>query len=366
MKIHMKNLAELELKVQGKFTEADIEPWSTLLKDIQESFELSAHFDARSLHDAGSLLQVYSDKKARLIAGGTDIIRLLKQKYLPVLPDILVNIKAVPDLHYIREEDKILKIGALTRLSDVETSELIKTKHSILAETAGLVASPQIRNMATIAGSICQDLSCWYYRAAGNYYNCRRKGGDSCPAIEGDNRWMFSIFGAPEDCGCYATCQSDMAVTLAALGASVKTNSRMIPIEQFYTPHFPGNALSQNEVIEEIQIPVLPPDTRSKYSKFSIRNSIDRPLVSVACLSSSSKFRVVVGGVSIVPYVVNRVQDLLCGRDVNEALAEKAAAIAVENADPMSLNAWKIQVMKAFVKRTILAVVWGRAGRPVP
>lgn len=357
----MKNLAELELKVQGKFPEVNVEPWSTLLKGIQDDLELSAHFDARSLHEAGNLLQAYSDKKARLIAAGTDIMRLMKQRYLPVLPDVLVNIKTVPNLNYVKEENEILKIGALTSLSDIEASDLVKTKCSILAETSGIVASPQIRNMATVAGSICQDLSCWYYRAARNYYNCRRKGGDSCPAREGDNRWMFSIFGAQEDCGCYATCQSDMAVTLTALGASIKTTRRIIPIEQFYTPHFPGNVLSQDEVIEEVQIPVLPPDTRAKYSKFSIRNSIDHPLVSVACLSNDSKFRVVIGGVSIAPYVVSRVQGLLCRKAVNEALAEKAAAIAAENANPMSLNVWKVQVMKALVKRTILAVAWGRA-----
>jgi len=345
-----------ELKVKGEFYEAGIEPWETLLEGIGDALELAGHFDARTLDEASHLLQVYEHKRAKVIGGGTDILRLMRQKYILELPDVLVNIKAIPDLAYIKEENGVLKIGALTRLSDIETSELIKTKYSILAETAGVVGSPQVRNMATIAGSICQDVGCWYYRAGKDYFHCLRKGGKDCPAKVGDNRWMFSILGTPEECECYAACQSDMAITLSALSASVKTTQRIMPIERFFTPTFPGNVLNSDEIVMEIQVPALAPGTRSRYSKFSIRKSLDHPLVSVACIASDKEAKVVVGGVFITPYVVGKVADVLSGKEISKDLAEKAGEVAVENATPMSMNAWKVEVMRALVKRTILAL----------
>lgn len=348
----MKQLAKL--KVKGKFHEAGTETWETLLEGIRDALELAGHFDARTFDEASHLLRVH--KRAKVIGGGTDILRMMRQKYILELPDVLVNIKTIPHLAYIKEETGVLKIGALTCLSDIETSELIKRECSILAETASVVGSPQIRNMATIAGSICQDLGCWYYRAGKDYYHCLRKGGSNCPAIGGDNRWMFSIFGIPEECGCYATCQSDMAITLSALGASVKTTQRTIPIERFFTPNFPGNVLRPDEIVTEVQLPALPRGAKAKYSKFSIRKSLDHPLVSVACLACGKEVKVVIGGVFIVPYVAGKVADLLSGKEISEDLAEQAGEIAAQNATPMSMNAWKVQVMRTLVKRTILAL----------
>lgn len=350
----MEQLAKL--KVKGEFYDTSIQPWQTILESISNELALTDHFDARTVEEASHLCRVYEYKRAKVIGGGTDILRMIKQKYLPELPEVLINIKTVPHLADIKEGNGILKIGALTRLSDIEASELVKAKYGVLAETASLVGSPQIRNMATIAGSICQDLSCWYYRAGKDYYHCWRKGGKNCPAKEGDNRWMFSIFPTPEGCECYGTCQSDMAITLSALGASIKTTQRTIPIEQFYTPTFPGHVLNPGEVITEVQVPALGPLAKAKYSKFSIRKSLDRPLVSVACVSREKETKIAIGGVSLIPYIADRVADLINGKKISEKLAEKAGQVAVKDAAPMSMNAWKVEVTKNLVKRTILAL----------
>ncbi len=345
------------LKVKGEFDEVSVDRWETLLEGgTRDDLTLTSHFDARTLDEASHLLRAHKEERARVISGGVDILRMIKQKYTPELPGILVNIKTIPDLAYIKEENETLKIGALTRLSDIETSELIKAKCSILAEAAGVVGSPQVRNMATIAGNICQDVGCWYYRAHKNYFPCLRKGDGNCPAKDGDNRWMFSIFRTPEERGCYATCQSDMAIALSALSASVKTMHRTIPIDHFYTPTYPGNVLRSDEIITEILVPTFSTDTKAKYLKFSIRKSFDHPLVSVACLANSKEAKVVIGGVFIMPYVAGKVADVLGRKEVSEDLAQKASEVAVENTTPMSMNAWKVEVMRTLVKRTISAL----------
>jgi CO/xanthine dehydrogenase FAD-binding subunit len=144
---------------------------------------------------------------------------------------------------------------------------------------------------------------------------------------------------------------------LSALGASIKTTQRTIPIEQFYTPVFPGNILRPDEIITEVQLPALPQGAKAKYSKFSIRKSLDHPLVSVARLACGKKVKVVIGGVFIVPYVAGNVADLLSGKEISEDLAKQAGEVAAQNATPMSMNAWKVQVMRTMVKRAILALI---------
>ncbi|OGP62539.1 MAG: hypothetical protein A2170_14080 [Deltaproteobacteria bacterium RBG_13_53_10] len=325
-----------------------------------QTSELIGHYDAKTIAEAGELLRAHGGQRAKVISGGVDLLRMLRQEYTPGLPGVLVNIKTIPDLSYIIEENDKLRIGALTCLSEVEHSGLIRSKYMILAETAGFVGTPQIRNMATIAGSLCQDLTCWYYRAGGNYYHCLRKGGKICFAKQGDHRWMFSIFGPAKGSGCYGTCQSDMAITLSALGTLVKTTKRTLPIEEFYTA-IPGRtALSPDEIIEEVQIPRLSSHAKSKYLKFSIRNSIDHPLVSVASVVHGQEARIVIGGVYITPYRAHDAEESIRGRRINKGVAILAGEIASSNARPMSMNAWKVEVMKVLVERSLLSLSLGK------
>ncbi len=152
------------------------------------------HSNATSLDQAVSNLAKHKEKAA-LIAGGTDLLGVLKDNIHPTYPEFLVNIKTISDLDYIKESEEGLKIGALTIISDIEKNKAIKEKYRVLAEAARSVASLQIRNMGTIGGNICQEPRCWYYRNPENMFYCIRKAGKICNALTGENRY-HSIFGA--------------------------------------------------------------------------------------------------------------------------------------------------------------------------
>jgi len=154
------------------------------------------HINARTVDEACALLREYKGK-AMLNAGGTDLLPILKGEYLSNYPEAVINMKTISDLDYIKEEGGVLKIGALTKLSDIAKSSLLKGSCKVLVEAAHSVATPQIRNTATIGGNLCQDVRCWYYRYPdhiGGRILCLRKGGKICNALTGDNRY-HSIFG---------------------------------------------------------------------------------------------------------------------------------------------------------------------------
>ena len=155
------------------------------------------HYNAQSLKEAASLLTEY-DGKAKVNAGGTDLLGAMRDKCLPEYPEALINIKTINGLDYIRKDKKGLKIGALAKLADIAGSPEVKEEYKLLAEAVHSVARPQIRNMATIGGNLAQDVRCWYYRyptQIGGPITCLRKGGKICSALAGDNRY-HSIFGA--------------------------------------------------------------------------------------------------------------------------------------------------------------------------
>jgi NADPH-dependent glutamate synthase beta subunit-like oxidoreductase/CO/xanthine dehydrogenase FAD-binding subunit len=151
------------------------------------------HINALSVEEATSILKDYKGK-ARVIAGGTDLLGGMKDNILPEYPQVIVNIKSISGLNYIREEGQTLRIGALTRLEDIAKDRTVKDKYTILAEAARKTASPHIREAGTIGGNICQSNRCWYYWVPDNRFYCLRKGGRECYALTGDGRY-HSIFG---------------------------------------------------------------------------------------------------------------------------------------------------------------------------
>jgi NADPH-dependent glutamate synthase beta subunit-like oxidoreductase len=161
---------------------------------VSKSFN---HVNAKTLDEAVRTLQKYRGK-AKLIAGGTDLLSALKHRILPVWPEAIINIKTIPGLDYIKEDAEGLKIGALAKLADVARSATVNGKYKLLAEAAEAVATPQIRNMASVGGNLCEDMRCWYYRyphQVGERFLCYLKGGKSCYALTGENQY-HSIFGA--------------------------------------------------------------------------------------------------------------------------------------------------------------------------
>jgi xanthine dehydrogenase YagS FAD-binding subunit len=211
--------------------------------------------------------------------------------------------------------------------------------------------------MATIAGNLCQEVQCWYFRRSfltGNTFDCFRKGGKQCFAVSGDNRYHAILDGK----GCFAVCPSDIAVVLMALCATIITSKRSIGIEDFYKPL--GTILESDEIITGIEVPDTPPGTRQKFLKFTIRPALDFSIVSAAAVITTNDERVtdpriVLGAVAPIPYRAAGAEESLKGKTINKTTAENAASEAVRDSSPLSKNRYKIQISKTLVKRAVLA-----------
>ena len=318
------------------------------------------HVNAKTVAEVVELLKTF-EGRAKLIAGGTDLLGMLKDRVLSSYPEALINIKTIPEMDYIREESGVLKVGSLIRLREIIASQLVMENYGILAQAALSVGSPQIRSMGTLGGNLCQDVRCWYYRyphQMGGRIMCRRKGGGPCAGVSGDNRYL-AIFKGEK---CFAVCPSDTAVALAALGATVRLTGpggeRTISIEDLYQPL--GKDLRMDEIITEIQVPHPLDGVEQRFLKFRLRNTIDFAIVSVAVLLTRSRgicheARIVLGGVASRPFRASGAEQAIQGRKINSAVAETASETAVAEAVPLSRNAYKIQLVKTLVKRALLS-----------
>ena len=310
------------------------------------------HTNAKTLAEAKTAL---ADGKTTLIAGGTDLIGQLKDNILPAYPATLINIKTIPGLDYIKEEGGVLKIGAVTRLADIAANPAINQKYTALAQAASRVATPHVRDMGTIGGNIAQLHRCWYFRKPENRFNCIRKGGTTCFAMTGDNRY-HSIFGNVNRC--IAVHPSDIAPALIALNARIVTNARSIKAEDFWDVRVASNTvLGAGEIVTEIQVPAPPAGAKSAFLKFAIRKSIDFPIVNCAVLAGGGAPRIALNAVAPKPYRAVKAEAAIAGKPINEASAEAAGAAAVEDAKPLAATKYKVQIAKTLVKRALLATV---------
>jgi xanthine dehydrogenase YagS FAD-binding subunit len=317
------------------------------------------HINASSIEEAVGWLGRYG-AKACIIAGGTDLLGKMKDDVLPKYPEALVNIKTIPGLEYIKEDRGFLSIGALTKLQDIACNKHVQANFPLLAEAALRTASPNIRQMGTIAGNICQDIRCWYYRNPRNRFPCLRKGGGRCYAIEGDNRY-HSIFGGSVEGGCYAVHPSDIAPVLIALNAKIKTSKRTIEAESFFQVDvLKTTVLDDDEIVCSVDIPLIYADVKSKFLKFALRKSIDFAIVNCACLireseGSVSEARMCLNAVYVRPYRVYEAEKELVGKAINEISAELAAKVSVSGTKPLKYNRYMIQIVRTLVKRAILS-----------
>ncbi|MEW6736247.1 MAG: xanthine dehydrogenase family protein subunit M [Acidobacteriota bacterium] len=307
--------------------------------------------------------QLGADWSVRVKAGGIDLLDELKEHI--IAPNQLVNIRSIPNLDYIKIESKgSLHIGALVTLAKVAANQDIRKRFLALAEAAGGAATPQIRNVATVGGNLCQRPRCWYYR--NEEFGCLKKGGELCYAQNGENRF-HAIFGNNK---CAIVHPSATAVALVALGAQLKIfdgrSERTLDIEKFFiTPEenvTRENVLKPNEIITEIIVPALPAGTRSFYLKQKEKQSFDWPLADVAVVlqmagSTCKQARVVLGAAAPVPWRVSAVERALIGKRVDADLAKQAARLALEGARPLQHNAYKLPLFETLVARTILGAV---------
>ena len=331
------------------------------------SFE---HIDVKSVEETRSLLQQYGDK-GRVIAGGSDLLGLMKDRVTgPELkiPEVLINIKPIPEMSKITyDEETGLRIGAGVTLNRLVTSDLIQKKLPILSQAAQQVATTQIRNMGTIGGNICQRPRCMYFRNPD--FVCYKKGGTTCYAVTGDHRYYHAIM---EYGKCVMSHPSDMAPALLALKAraviATSRGERQIPLQDFLLGpnNFTETILKPDEFLMEIQVPNQEGRTHQLFLKHRIRKSSDFALSSVATVAHIRNgvwedVSVILGGVAPFPCTASTATEILKGRRLDSELISQAAEVAVEGAHPLSMNRYKVDLTKALVNRNLMSI-WHQSG----
>lgn len=326
-----------------------------VIRDVIPVFEL---YQPATIDDAVRLLDQHG-ADAWVLAGGLDSMDWLKDRIKR--PRAVVDLSQVKELRGIREANGGLEIGAMTPLTEVVRHPVVKERFGLLMEAAELVASPQIRNQGTIGGNISQDTRCWYYRGG---WNCYRAGGNTCYADTPTavNR-EHAIFDADR---CVAVSPSDTAPALVALDAQMVIRSssgeRVVPAEQYFVG--PGiditrmTVLKPGELLTAIRIPGTWAGAQFYFEKVRDRQVWDFPLVNVA---SAIKFtngtiqssRIVVGAVSAVPKRLANVEAAIAGKPRNEETADMAGKMAVEGAQTLRYNGYKVPLMRNLVKRAI-------------
>jgi xanthine dehydrogenase YagS FAD-binding subunit len=290
------------------------------------------------------------------MAGGMDLLGLMKD-YI-VSPDRIVSIKSLDQT--ITTTDGGLRIGAATKIVDVAEHAGARKLFPALVTAAEGVGTPQIRNMGTVGGNIMQRPRCWYFR--NEEFNCLKKGGSRCFAVEGENQF-HAIFG---DGPCHIVHPSSLAVPVIAYGGKLRVvgpgGARDIDAGEFFQmPNqnlYGENVLQPNEIVTHIVLPA--PGQKSAAYEVRFKQSHDWPLAAAAVNlvmagSVVKSARIVMGAVAPIPWRVQAAERVLAGKAITEALAAEAANAAVAGARPMSENNYKIQIAKTAVKRAILA-----------
>jgi len=313
---------------------------------------------ARATSVAEALSLVAEKPGSVLKAGGIDLLDHLKEHLME--PPRLVDLKSVPGMQDVTvEPGGSIRIGPLVTLAGVAAQPGIRATHTALAQACGEAASPQIRNVATIGGNLLQRPRCWYYRLAS--YRCLKKGGDTCYAVGGENRY-HTIFG---DGPCNAPHPSNAAMALTALGASLVFQSsrgtRTVPADQFFT--IPGgdprreNAREPDEILTAINVPAAP-GVRSTYTSVRQKAAFDWPLVSAAVALRVEggivrEARIILGAVATVPLRSAAAEQALVGRRLDDHTAEAIANAAVTGAQPLSENGYKVELLRTLLRRTL-------------
>ena len=330
-----------------------------VIRDIMAAFEL---YQPSSVADAQKLLEQHGPD-AWVLAGGLDSFDWLKDRIRK--PKVVVDLSGIEELLGVRTLSSNgsdgIEIGAMTTLTEVVNHPLIKQKYGLLAQSAELVASPQIRNQGTIGGNVSQDTRCWYYRGG---WPCYRAGGNICYADtpEGRNR-EHAILHADR---CVAVNPSDSAPALIALDAKfvVRTpkGERVVDAEDYFIgPDIDItrlHILQPGDLLTAIRIPSTWAGAQFYFEKVRDRNVWDFALMNVASAMVTSgdrieRIRIAVNGAAARPLRLKAVEDAVRGKPRNAATGEMAGKLAVQGALPLQFNAYKIPLMRNLVKRAI-------------
>ncbi|NIO70422.1 MAG: 4-hydroxybenzoyl-CoA reductase subunit beta, partial [Anaerolineae bacterium] len=292
------------------------------------------HLQPESLEEALDLLSEHGEE-AKVIAGGTDLLVSMKQRLLA--PRYLLNLKGLAELDFIEEGEEGLRIGALTRLTTLIKSPLVREKFPVLAQAASYVSAPPLQNMGTLGGNLCLNTRCFFYNQSQFWRQarplCFKTGGEMCHVVKGSDH-------------CYSVYQGDLAPVLIALEARVKVakkgSERVIPLLDLYTGKGEKPiALEAGEILTEVEIPALAASWGGDYQKLRYRGAMDFPLVGVAAVldwngGSCARAMVVLTAVSSAPVVVEEAGKLLEGQKPDEEAIARAAEAAYEVAHPVA------------------------------
>jgi xanthine dehydrogenase YagS FAD-binding subunit len=319
------------------------------------AFEL---YQPSSVADAQKLLEQHGPD-AWVLAGGLDSFDWLKDRIRK--PKVVVDLSGIEELRGVRTTADGVEIGAMTTLTEVVNHPIIKQKYGLLAESAELVASPQIRNQGTLGGNVSQDTRCWYYRGG---WPCYRAGGNICYADtpEGRNR-EHAILHADR---CVAVNPSDSAPALIALDAKfvvrTRKGERIVDAEDYFIgPDIDItrlHILQPGDLLTAIRIPSTWAGAQFYFEKVRDRNVWDFALLNVASAMVTSgdrieRIRIAVNGAAARPLRLKAVEDAVRGKPRNPATGEMAGKLAVQGALPLQFNAYKIPLMRNLVKRAI-------------
>jgi xanthine dehydrogenase YagS FAD-binding subunit len=320
-----------------------------------ERFEYTS---PKTVKDATAMLGAsWSD--AQVLAGGTDLISMMKD--FVASPKRVVNVKGISELGGISKTSAGVRIGATVTLDELTLNQTVRSEFPSLVTAALGVSSPQIRNMGTVAGDLCQRPRCWYFRNGHGLF-AMQDGKSLVP--NGENRYHAIFGGNPA----YFVSASSLGPALAALGAHVKlvspSGARTVAVDKFFViPKAETDReidLHPNEIVTEIVIPSASASMKNATYEVRQKEALDWPLAtaSVALKMSGGKVagaRIVMGHVAPTPWGAAAGEKSLVGKSIDEASAEHAAAAAVEGAQPLSQNGYKVQLAKVAVKRALLA-----------
>jgi xanthine dehydrogenase YagS FAD-binding subunit len=326
-----------------------------VIRDVMPVFEL---YQPGSIDDAIKLLDKHAGE-AMVLAGGLDSMDWLKDRLRK--PKVVVDLGAIKELRGMREANGGIEIGAMTPLTEVVHHPVVREKFSLLMEAAELVASPQIRNQGTLGGNVSQDTRCWYYRGG---WTCYRAGGNICYADTPTavNR-EHAIFDADR---CVAVNPSDTAPALLALDAQMVIRGpggeRVVNAEDYWIgPDIDitrMNVLKHGELLVSIRIPSTMAGAQFYFEKVRDRQVWDFPLVNVASAiktngSNIGEARLVVNAVAARPRRLKNVEAAIIGKPRNEDTAKMAGDMAVQGAETLRHNGYKVPLMRNLVKRAI-------------
>ena len=299
-------------------------------------------------------------ERTQVIAGGQDLLGTLKDHLTE--PEQLVDLKRLPGLDRIEATpDGGLVIGALVTLTTLERDPGVNARFAVLAEAARSIAAPQIRNVGTVGGNLCQRPRCWYFRTESAV--CLKKGGTECFAFSGLNKYNAILGGGPA----YIVHPSDLAPALVALGADVVVrgngSERRLPLESFFTLPSEGaitreNVLEADEIVTHIHVPPDCVGWRSTYVKFRERSSHDFALSAVALAvrfegTRIAEARLCLGGVAPIPWRCASTERLLAGRSIDDATCTAAGIDCMSGAEPLEHNGYKVPLTQGLLRQAL-------------